>query len=433
MQKEQRITRRHFFKKTAVAASSALALPVIIPQSARGAGGTVAPSNRIVMGAIGVGSMGQGDLNGFLGKGEVQMVAVCDVDRHHREQARQKVNDKYKNSDCPDYLDFRELIGRGDLDAVQLALPDHWHAIPAMAAARAGLDIHGQKPFARSIKEGRAICKTVDRYDCVWQTGSQQRSSYNFYHAARLVRNGRLGKIQKIEVGLSGGKPYRPAKALPVPEHLDWDFWLGPAPWRPYGDFGGGSCHGNWRWISDYSAGQLTDTGAHHIDIAHWGMGWDTTGPVEIEGKGTFPTDGLYNTPYSFTVTCKYRSGHVMTVGSHLAKGIKWYGDKGWIFVNRGRLAADPVDVLKEEIGPSEIHLHRSRDHKQDFLDAIRTRQRPVAPAEVGHRTISVGLLGEIAMLTGRKIKWNPDTEEIINDPAASALLGRSYREPWTL
>ena len=435
MQKEQRITRRHFFKKTAVAASSALALPVIIPQSARGAGGTVAPSNRIVMGAIGVGSMGQGDLNGFLGKGEVQMVAVCDVDRHHREQARQKVNDKYKNSDCQAYLDFRDLIGRGDLDAVQLALPDHWHAIPAIAAARAGLDIHGQKPFARSIKEGRAICDAVDRYGRIWQTGSQQRSSYNFYHAARLVRNGRLGKIHKIEVGLPNGGTHGPAQELPVPEHLDWNFWLGPAPWRPYCDFGRGSCHWQWRWIMDYSGGQLTDWAGHHIDIAHWGMGYDTTGPVEIEGKGTYAESGLYDTPYEYRFTCKYRDGVELTVAnnSQVAQGVKWYGEKGWIFVRRGRLEADPIDVLKEEIGPGEIHLHRSGDHKQDFLDAIKTRQLTVAPSEVGHRSISVGLLGEIAMLTGRKIHWNPDTEEIINDPGASALLGRSYREPWTL
>jgi len=162
-------------------------------------------------------------------------------------------------------------------------------------------------------------------------------------------------------------------------------------------------------------------------------MGWDNTGPVEIEGKGSFPKNGLYNTPYAFKFTCKYRNGHVMTVANHIPQGIKWSGEKGWIFVNRGRLVAGPAKVLKEEIGPGEIQLHRSRDHKQDFLDAIKTRRMPVAPAEVGHRSISVALLGEIAMLTGRKIRWNPDTEEIINDPGASALLGRSYREPWTL
>ena len=435
MHKKQPITRRRFLQKTAVAAGSALSLPAIIPASARGAGGAVAPSNRIVMGAIGVGSMGQGDLRGFLGKREVQMVAVCDVDRKHREQAKRAVDDRYKNNNCKAYLDFRELIGRGDLDAVQLALPDHWHALPVIEAARAGLDMHGQKPFARSIKEGRAMCDAIHRYGRVWQTGSQQRSDYNFYHAARLVRNGRIGKIQKIEVGLPTGGSHGPAKEMPVPENLDWEFWLGPAPWRPYCDFGRGNCHWQWRWIMDYSGGQLTDWAGHHIDIAQWGMGWDTTGPVEIEGKGTYPESGLYDTPYEYKFTCKYKNGIVMTVASNeqIPQGTKWYGDKGWIYVKRGKLEADPMDVLKEEIGPGEIHLHRSRDHKQDFLDAVKTRQLPVAPAEVGLRSISVGLLGEIAMLTGRRIRWNPDTEEILNDPGASALLVRSYREPWTL
>jgi len=435
MHKKQPITRRRFLQKTVVAASSALSLPAIIPASARGAGGAVAPSNRIVMGAIGVGSMGQGDLRGFLGKREVQMVAVCDVDRKHREQAKRAVDDKYKNNNCKTYLDFRELIGRGDLDAVQLALPDHWHALPVIEAARAGLDMHGQKPFARSIKEGRAMCDAIHRYGRVWQTGSQQRSDYNFYHAARLVRNGRIGKIQKIEVGLPTGGSHGPAKEMPVPENLDWEFWLGPAPWRPYCDFGRGNCHWQWRWIMDYSGGQLTDWAGHHIDIAHWGMGWDRTGPVEIEGKGVYPESGLYDTPYEYRFNCKYKNGVILTVANNkqIPQGTKWYGDKGWIYVKRGKLEADPMDVLKEEIGPGEIHLHRSRDHKQDFLDAVKTRQLPVAPAEVGHRSISVGLLGEIAMLTGRKIRWNPDTEEILNDPGASALLVRSYREPWTL
>jgi predicted dehydrogenase len=435
MHQKPPITRRSFLQKTALAASSALTFPAIIPASARGAGGNVAPSNRIVMGAIGVGSMGHGDLRGFLGKREVQFVAVCDVDRNHRERAKKTVDDRYQNDNCKAYLDFRDLIGRGDLDAVMTALPDHWHAIPAIAAARAGLDIHGQKPFARSIKEGRAMCDAVHRYGRIWQTGSQQRSDYNFYHAARLVRNGRIGKILKIEVGLPTGGQRGPQPEIPVPDHLDWNFWLGPAPWRPYCNFRDNGCHWHWRWIMDYSGGQLTDWAGHHIDIAHWGMGWDTTGPVEIEGKGTYPKSGLYDTPYEYKFHCTYKNGIVMTVANNkqIPQGAKWYGQKGWIYVKRGKLEADPPAVLKEEIGPGEIHLHRSRDHKQDFLDAVKTRQPPVAPAEVGFRSISVGLLGEIAMLTGRRIRWNPDTEEILDDPGASALLGRSYREPWTL
>jgi len=426
--KDQRlVTRRGFLKGTA-AVGSALALPAIVPSSVFGAN---APSNRIVMGAIGVGSQGTGDMNGFLGKGEVQTVAVCDVDRNHRDRAKQIVDNKYKNNDCKTYLDFRELIGRGDLDAVQLALPDQWHALPAIAAARAGLDIHGQKPFARSIREGRAICDAVHRYGRVWQTGSQQRSDYKFRRACELVRNGRIGKIQKVEVGLPTGGGTDVKQVTAVPEGLDWNWWLGPAPYVPYR----GIAHWNWRWIMDYSGGQLTDWAGHHIDIAHWGMGWDCTGPVEIQGKGNYPEDGLYNVPTEYKFDCKYADGRILTVANNrrLKQGAKWYGEKGWVHVSRGGLTAEPESILKEVIGPGETRLYESRDHEQNFLDCVKSRKLTICPAEVGHRSISVGLLGEIAMLTGRKIKWNPDTEQIIGDEEASALLGRSYREPWVL
>jgi predicted dehydrogenase len=374
------------------------------------------------MGAIGVGGQGTSDMRGFLSKPEVQMVAVCDVDKRQRDQAKKIVDENYRNQDCAAYLDFRELIGRGDLDAVLLALPDHWHAIPAIAALRAGLDIHGQKPFARSIRGGRAMCDAVDRYGRVWQTGSQQRSDYKFRRACELVRNGRIGKILKIEVGLPTGGPGEVRQVEKVPEGLDWNFWLGPAPYVPYR----GVSHWNWRWIMDYSGGQLTDWTGHHIDIAHWGMGWDYTGPVEIEGRGNYPKDGIYNVPTEYRFNCTYADGTVMTVANNtqLKQGAKWYGEKGWIHVSRGGLSASDEKILKEEIGPDEIKLYDSRDHKQNFLDCVKSRKLTICPAEVGLRSISVGLLGEIAMLTGRKIRWNPETEEIIGDPEASALLG---------
>ena len=419
---------RRGFLKGAATATSALALPALVPATVLGAN---APSNRIVMGAIGVGSMGTGDLRAFLGKREVQMVAVCDVEKKHRDQAKKHTDDRYGNQSCQTYLDYRELIGRGDLDAVMLALPDHWHTLPAVAAAKAGLDIHGQKPLARSIREGRAICDAVHRYGRVWQTGSQQRSDQKFRRAAELVRNGRIGTIRKVDVGLptGGGTDVKPVTQ--VPEGLDWDFWLGPAPKVPYR----GIVHWNWRWIMDYSGGQLTDWAGHHIDIAHWGMGWDTTGPVEIEGKGVYPKNGIYNVPTEYRFNCTYANGIVLTVANNkqITQGAKWIGDKGWIHVNRGGLTASDPKILQEEIGANEIKLYESRDHKQNFLDCVKSRELTICPAEVGHRSISVALLGEIAMLTGRKIKWNPDTEEIHNDPEASALLGRSYRAPWTL
>jgi len=427
MKRTASMSRRGFLKGAATA-TSALALPALVPATVFGAN---APSNRIVMGAIGVGSMGTGDLRAFLGKSEVQIVAVCDVEKKHRDQAKKYTDDKYGNQSCQTYLDYRELIGRGDLDAVMLALPDHWHTLPAVAAAKAGLDIHGQKPLARSIREGRAICDAVHRYGRVWQTGSQQRSDQKFRRAAELVRNGRIGTIRKVDVGLptGGGTDVKPVTQ--VPEGLDWDRWLGPAPKVPYR----GIVHWNWRWIMDYSGGQLTDWAGHHIDIAHWGMGWDTTGPVEIEGKGVYPENGIYNVPNEYRFNCTYANGIVMTVANNkqITQGAKWIGDKGWIHVSRGGLSASDPKILQEEIGANEIKLYESRDHKQNFLDCVKSRELTICPAEVGHRSISVALLGEIAMLTGRKIKWNPDTEEIHNDPEASALLGRSYRAPWTL
>ncbi|MBN2137190.1 MAG: Gfo/Idh/MocA family oxidoreductase [Sedimentisphaerales bacterium] len=428
MKQQHSITRRSFLRKTAAIAGSAAALPAIVPASVFGAD---APSNNIVMGAVGVGSQGTGDMQGFLSKSEVRMLAVCDVDRNHRDRAKGLCDRKYGNKDCKTYLDFRELIARGDLDAVMIAVPDHWHALPAIAAANAGLDIHAQKPFARSIREGRAICDAVARYGRVWQTGSQQRSDYNFRRACELVINGRIGKVLEIEVGLPTGGGTGVKQTAPVPEGLDWNWWLGPAPWVPYR----GVCHWDWRWIMDYSGGQLTDWAGHHIDIAHWGMGWDRTGPVEVHGKGTYPTEGLYNVPTHYRFECKYADGRVMTVANNqqLKQGAKWIGEKGWIHVSRGGLTAEPASVLKEVIGPGETKLYESRDHKQNFLDCVKTRKLTICPTEVGHRSISVGLLGEIAMLTGRKIKWNPDTEQIIDDPQASALLGRSYREPWVL
>jgi len=434
------LNRRTFLKTAGAAAAFAAgcARSRIIPPSALGVGDHIAPSGRIVMGAIGVGGMGTGNLHGFLDKQEVQVVAVCDVDKRERDKAKAIVDDRYGNADCKAYPDFREMIGRGDLDAVSLAVPDHWHAIISIAAARAGLDIYGEKPLARSIREGQAVCDAVRRHGCIWQTGSWQRSVADFRRACELVRSGRIGEIHTVEVGLPTGArgPLQPKQ--PVPEGLDWDFWLGPAPWIPYRPFGRDPeqrCHWNWRWIMDYSGGQLTDWAGHHIDIAHWGLGLDHTGPVTIEGKGDYPEDGLYNAPAQYSFTCTYANGVSMTVANdrRIPMGTKWYGDDGWVHVSRGGLDAQPKNLLEERIGPGEVTLYVSRDHQQNFLDCVKSRQRTIAPAEIAHRSISVGLLGEIAMLTGRRIKWDPDKEEIIGDPGASQLLGRAYREPWSL
>ena len=429
-------SRRRFLKGT-VAAGLAAAFPSIIPASALGRQGQVAPSDRIVMACIGVGSQGTGNMRGFLGRKEIQIVAVCDVDKNHRDRGKKIVDEKYATSDCASHLDFREVIGLRGLDAVSLALPDQWHAVPAIAAARAGLDIYGEKPLSRSIRESRAICDAVHRYGRVWQTGSWQRSQSHFRHACEVVRNGLIGKVHKVEVGLPTGSVTgnKPTKA--VPEGLDWEFWLGPAPWREYCEFGGNRCHWDWRWIMDYSGGQLTDWAGHHIDIAHWGMGFDRTGPQEIEGKADYPAEGLWDAPTDYTFTAKYAGGVTMTIGSTSKigfMGTKWHGDNGWIHVNRGGCDASNKDLLRDDaIGPGQIRLYRSTDHIQNFIDCVKTRKPTVTPVETACRSISVGHLGEIAMLTGRRIKWDPVKEIIIDDPGASALLGRPYRKPWIL
>jgi len=429
MARRHSLSRRAFLKGTATA-GAAVALPTIVPSRVLGAD---APSNKIVMGAIGVGSMGRGDLGGFLGDSRVRVVGVCDVDRKHQQRAKSMVDGRYKNQDCKTYLDYRELIGRGDLDAVMTALPDHWHALPAIAAAKAGCDIHGQKPFSRSIREGRAMCDAVQRYGRIWQTGSQQRSEGRFRLACELVVNGRIGKVHRVEVGLPTGRGGGKTNPVSPPGGLDWDFWLGPAPQRPYQGFGP---HWNWRWILDYSGGQLTDWCGHHVDIAHWGLGLDRTGPVKIKPiRAVYPTDGLYDVPTEYHFECTYKTGVVISVANNSihAQGAKWIGERGWVYVKRGKIDAEPKSLLRDKIGPGETHLYVSGGHKRNFIDCVLSRKETICPAEIGHRSISVGLLGELAMLTGRTIHFDPDTEEIRNDPGAAALLGRSYREPWQL
>ncbi len=430
------MTKRHVSRRQFLgAAAGAVAFPYIVPSSVFGA---AAPSGKITMGCIGVGSQGSGNMNGFLEKkDDARILAVCDVDKGHRDAAKRRVDEKYGNSDCATYHDFRELIARDDIDALSLALPDHWHSIPVIMAARAGKDMYGEKPLARTIHEGKMMVEAVHRYDRIWQTGSWQRSQENFHHACELVRNGRIGKVTRVEVGLPSGGATGNPPVSPVPEGLDWDFWLGPAPWRPFTKYGGNAPHWDWRWIMDYSGGQLTDWAGHHIDIAHWGLGVEDTGPVEIEGEGVIPKDGIYDVPTEYKFTCKYANGVEMVVASDRlvpkGMGAVWYGDKGWIHVDRGRQATNPPELWNEKIGPGEMRLYESRDHQQNFLDCVKTRKKTITPIEVAYRSISVGHLGEIAMLLGRKIHWDPDQQVFVNDDAANRMLSRPMRAPWHL
>jgi len=438
MIKGKEMNRRRFLKKVTGITAGAIAFPYVVSSSALGNAGNVAASNRIVMGCIGVGSQGTGNMRGFLGKKQVQIVAVCDVDKRNRDRAKKRVDDRYGNSDCRTYLDFRDVIARDDIDALSLAMPDHWHSIPVIMAARAGKDMYGEKPLARTIREGRAMVDAVNRYGRIWQTGSWQRSVQNFHRGCELVRNGRIGKVHKVEVGLPTGGGGGNTVVQAPPEGLDWNFWLGPAPWRPFMKYSRNAPHWDWRWILDYSGGQLTDWAGHHIDIAHWGLGLDETGPVEIEGMGVYPKEGIYDAPTEYKFTCKYADGLTMVVANDRQQpkgmGTVWYGEKGWIYVARGdKLQAEPKSILDETIGPDEIRLYESRDHQQNFLDCVLTRKKTITPIEVAHRSISVGLLGEIAMLTERKLRWDPDKEVFLNDEQANRMLSRPMRSPWHL
>ena len=431
MTRSDRLNRREFLSR----AGAALAVPYVVSSSALGGGGGVAASERIVMGCIGVGSRGGGNMRSFLGRDVTQLVAVCDVDKGRRDGAKGTIDKKYGNSDCKTYEDFRELIARDDIDALSLALPDQWHSIPAIMGAKAGKDMYAEKPLARTIYEGRAMVNAVTKAGAVWQTGSQQRSTANFHRACELVRNGRIGKVMRVDVGLPTGKS---SKTLPVqtpPGGLDWDMWLGPAPWRPCMDLGRGGPHWNWRWIRDFSGGQLTDWAGHHIDIAKWGLGLERTGPVEVHGEGEYPKDGTYDVPMTYKFTCTYANGVVLTVANNkqIPQGATWYGEKGKVYVNRGKLESDPKEVLNETIGPDEIRLYNSRDHQGNFLDCVKTRKETVAPIEIGHRSISVGLLGEIAMLTGQKLQWDPEKEVFGNSDEANRMLKRPMRAPWRI
>jgi len=382
------------------------------------------------MGAIGVGGMGTGDLGGFISKKEVQMLAVCDVEKKHRDRAKRMVDAKYGNEDCAAYNDFREVVARKDIDSVMIATVDHWHAIPAIMAAKAGKDIHCQKPLAYNIAEGRAIVDAVKKHGVVWLTGSQQRSGRRFRFACELVRNGCIGKVHTVKVGLPNTNSVRGGSTDPCdpPEGFDYDMWLGPAPFAYYNP---SRCHWNFRWIRDYAGGQITDWAGHHCDIAQWGMNTDHTGPVEIEGTGVWPKSLLFNTVERYRFVCKYKEGFTMIVAGPLPQGVRFEGEKGWVFVNRGGIDANPKSLLKTEFGPNDIRLYRSDDHRQNFLDCVKTRKKTVAPVDVAHRSIAIGHLGVIAITLERKVHWDPEKERFLNDPGADDFLSRPMRGPW--
>ncbi|MCC6391295.1 MAG: Gfo/Idh/MocA family oxidoreductase [Bryobacterales bacterium] len=430
-------TRRHFLSAAAPAVAGGF--PAIVKAAALGLGGATAPSDRVTLATIGCGGMGNGHINAFTKLPHVQYVAVCDVDDEHLTEAKGKIDKKYGNKDCAAYRAFEEVLFRRDIDAVTIATPDHWHGIVGTMAAHAGKDIYGEKPLAHSFAEGLSIVHAVEERKRIWQTGSWQRSKEQFHRACELVRNGRLGKIRRVEVGLPDGPfDYKKVEGKTAftdpPATFLYDRWLGPAPAAPYCE---ARCHWNWRWNLNYGGGQLMDWVGHHVDIAHWGLGFDHTGPYEIEGKGEYPpVTELWNAARRYRIHSRYPGDIEMVIAGgydDIRSGTRWIGEHGWIWVDRRGIEAGPESILSSEIGPNEIHLTRSTDHYAQFIECVKSRKPTLTPASVAHRSATPGWLGQIAMLTGRKLRWDAEHQQLLNDEEASKMLTVKMRSPYQL
>ena len=451
MFRDRGITRRRFLAGTSAAV---LGAPLVVPAGALGRDGRVAPSNRVILGLIGCGNHGTGwNLNMMFRNDDSQVIALSDVDRLHLEKAKAKVDGHYSEKRgsqykaCGTHDDFRELVNRRDIDAVANCTPDHWHVLPAMAAAKAGKDVICEKPLTLFVREGRVLCDVIEKTNRIFQTASENRSIDSYIHLCELVRNGRIGELRHINVTLPGGNQSRgdnftQRDEAPVPDYFNYDMWLGQAPKKPYVP---ARCHGSFRWCLDYSGGRLTDWGAHLIDLAQWGNDTEATGPVEVWGKGQFPpADALFNTAYAFSINYKYANGVTMNVSTS-NPGVRFEGTEGWIGFNgwRAPLEASDPKIIDSVIGPDEVHLYRPSEvvprrsglggEHRNFIDCVKSRKPCYAPAETGHRTITIAHIGNIAIQPRRKLRWNPAAEQFDADDEANAMLTRNQREPWTL
>ncbi len=459
MTTQSRLTRRQALKGGAVAATAAaFGFPSIVPSRALGKDGAVAPSNRIVMGCIGLGGQGNFNMMHFAGFPEVQVVALCDVEQESNhylgghtyglKPALARIEKHYADQKSEahkgikGYSDLRELLARQDIDAVTVCTPDHWHAAAAVLAANAKKHIYCEKPLANSVREGRAIAQAVKKNNVVLQTGSQERSGDQARFGCELVQNGYLGRIKQVTINLPDEDTHHvrvrqmqhePVPEQPVPETLDWDRWLGPSAMVPYHR---NRSHFYWRFILAHGGGEMTDRGAHVIDIAQLGLGMDHTGPVEISAKGRREQGpGPFDVFWDYEFECLYPNGMRMVGNDQGERGLKFEGEDGWVFVHihGGKLDASDPAILKTDPKDFKISLGRSPGHQRNFLDVVQGKDgaKLIAPAEVGHRTGSICHLANIAMATGRKLAWDPDKEQIKGDDEANKMLGPTMREPW--
>ncbi len=444
MQKNcSRITRRSFIKKTALGAACTVSVPCIVPSSVLAGDGAVAPSNRITLGLIGTGNINTRHREAFLNEKDSRIVAVCDPVKGRRETFRDRINTAYGGTVCRDYRDFRDLLARRDIDAVCIGVPDHWHAIHALRAMQAGKDVYVEKPLTRTVVEGRRLVKAAATYGRILQTGLQRRSSGAFRQACELVRNGRIGRLTNVEVGIIGinrgvqvGKNF---PETPVPKGFDYDLWLGPAPRAPFCPQrvarGNEVCY--WYYISHYTAGFISGNGVHFVDIAQWGIG-DKIKPVEVRTlSADIPTDGLIDDAVAWQSEVVYANGVKMSYsseGNPHPDGIRFVGTQGWIHITGGgTLSANPAGVLTSVTGPDEVHLYASPGHHRNFLNCIKTRRATAASADVGHNATTTCNLAEISARLGRELKWDAQKECFIDDKGADRLLLRPTRMPWRL
>ncbi len=443
------LTRRSFLQRTGVLAGAALSGPLIVPARVLGLEGTLAPSNRVTLGFIGTGRQCfYANMPGFLNEDDAQAVAVCDVDSWRMEQARKKIDDFYAQNQpsgnfkgCATFKDWRELIARKDIDAVMISTPDHWHVPMSIAAARAGKDIACEKPLTRSIAEGRKLADTVADRKVVFRTDSEYRSRKFYFQAVQLVRNGRIGKLQRIIAGMRPD-PTLPAQPdMPVPPELDYDMWLGPAPQAPYTEKRVHTRHNTksrpgWMCIRDYDDGMLANWGAHLHDMALWAMNLDRSGPTEVEGTGKYPPAGnLWNVIQEFEVHFTFANGVRLTSKSDDKAYIRFEGSDGWIHVHDGgSIEAEPKALLAWKPGPNDLALPYKRSEKRDFLDCVKFRGQTQEDAEIGHRNSTLCHLALASIDLKRKIKWDPVKEQVIGDPDTTKLLEpKPYRSPWKL
>jgi predicted dehydrogenase len=451
------LTRRAFVARSA----AGLAFPYLVPRSVFGA---AAPSNRIAVGIIGMGNQCETDLPAFLAQSDVQVVAACDVNRASHnyktpdqylglEPGRDKVNAFYAKKTsagryrgCDAYRDFREVLARNDIDAVAIIVPDHWHGVMTAMACRAGKDIYCEKPLSVCIAQGREMISVVRRHQRILQTGSQLRSGPKVRRACELVRNGRIGQVKRVLCSIPPNNAVGPGpgwKPMPVPDGFDYDLWLGPAAQAPYHV---DRCLYRFRFILEYSGGQVTNFGAHVFDMAQWGLGTENTGPVEVESLGAeWPTKGsLFTTAIKAHFRCRYANG-VELVCQTGGYRTRFEGTAGWIEVTPGGFTCSPASLADSAIGPNETHLpaanpqrqehsppYWSADHVRNFIDSIKSRRDPIEPVEAGHRTASICHLGNIAMLLNRKLRWDPAAERFPEDAEAQAMVTRALRGPWT-